>query len=173
METIDYLRRLCSMREYCRKEIMEKALRRLQSRSAGRGSDPACPAEDAAGRSAADLRSTAASMVETLVGEGFIDENRYATAFCRDKSSIRGWGPAKIRAALRSKGIPSDIIEDALQQIDASKADDKLSKALDVKIRQLKGDPAIRAKLLRFGLSRGYDYEQIISKISEKLEKNS
>lgn len=179
-KTLDYLRRLCSVREYCKRDIFDKALRRFQIQSADR--DPAGPA--------ASARVVADSMVETLVGEGFIDEVRYASAFARDKSSIRGWGPMKIRSALRSKGIPLDIIESALCQVDAAKVDDKLSKALDSKIRQLCGasssrssapenlakllsDPSARAKLLRFGLSKGFDYEQINTLISEKLKKNS
>ena len=129
---------LCSRREYCRKEILTK-LTRLE-------------AEDPAG------------IVETLCRERYIDELRYATAFARDKSSLQGWGSLKIRVALQAKGIPAETIAAALGEIDAPAAEERLASLLRAKLRSLRGEPDEAAryrKLLRFGLGRGYDYEQI------------
>ena len=129
---------LCSRREYCRKEILAK-LTRLE-------------AEDSAG------------IVETLCRERYIDELRYATAFARDKSSLQGWGSLKIRVALQAKGIPAETIAAALGEIDAPAAEERLASLLRTKLRSLRGEPDEAAryrKLLRFGLGRGYDYEQI------------
>lgn len=129
---------LCSRREYCRKEILAK-LTRLE-------------AEDPAG------------IVETLCRERYIDELRYATAFARDKSSLQGWGNLKIRVALQAKGIPAETIAAALGEIDAPAAEERLASLLRTKLRSLRGEPDEAAryrKLLRFGLGRGYDYEQI------------
>ena len=129
---------LCSRREYCCKEILAK-LSRLE-------------AEDAPG------------IVETLCKERYIDELRYATAFARDKSSLQGWGSLKIRVALQAKGIPAETISAALGEIDAPAADARLDSLLRNKLHALRGEPdeATRyRKLLRFGLGRGYDYEQI------------
>lgn len=129
---------LCSRREYCRKEILAK-LARLE-------------VEDATG------------IVETLCRERYIDELRYATAFARDKSSLQGWGSLKIRVALQAKDIPGETISAALGEIDASAADARLTALLRNKLHALRGesDEATRyRKLLRFGLGRGYDYEQI------------
>lgn len=160
-KVLDYLRRLCSVREYCRRDIYDKALTRLQKKSSG------CEGDDAS------LQGRASALVDTLIGEGFLDETRYACAFCRDKSSIRGWGPVKIRSALMAKGVSSDVIDGALAQIDDSKADEKLRKAIETKARSLSSDPQIRLKLLRFGLSRGYPYDKINGEISEILKKFS
>ena len=129
---------LCSRREYCRKEILAK-LARLE-------------AEDPAG------------IVEKLCKERYIEELRYATAFARDKSSLQGWGSLKIRVALQAKGIPAETITVALGEIDAPAADARLAALLRNKLHQLRGetDEAVRyRKILRFGLGRGYDYEQI------------
>ena len=129
---------LCSRREYCRKEILAK-LTRLE-------------AEDPAG------------IVETLCRERYIDELRYATAFARDKSSLQGWGRLKIKVALQAKGIPAETIIAALGEIDAPAANARLDSLLRTKLRSLRGEPDEAAryrKLLRFGLGRGYDYEQI------------
>ena len=137
-KALDRMMALCSRREYCRKEILAK-LSRLE-------------AEDPAG------------IVEKLCKERYIDELRYATAFARDKSSLQGWGSLKIRVALQAKGIPAETIVAALGEIDAPAADARLAALLRNKLHQLRGetDESVRyRKILRFGLGRGYDYEQI------------
>ena len=39
--------------------------------------------------------------------------------------------------------------------------EDKLERLLATKARSLQGDPQFRLKLLKFGLSRGYEYEAV------------
>lgn len=144
-KTIDYLRKLCSVREYCRKDIYDKALKRLE--------------DDA----------SASKAVDQLMQEGFLSESRYAAAYARDKSSIAGWGPAKIRYMLAGKGIPRDVIDEALQEIDAGRADDKLRKLLAAKYKLLKDDPQVKIKMHKFALSRGYEYDPVGSIVKEIL----
>ncbi len=106
--------------------------------------------------------------VEELVRDGFISEARYAGAFSRDKAFITGWGPVKIRFALAAKGIPREIIDSTLGELDRSRTDEKLLKSLTARYRLLSGDPTVKIKLLKFALSRGYDYaaaEQAVKKI--------
>ena len=47
----------------------------------------------------------ARTIVERLVQERFIDEERYAIAFAKDKFRFSGWGRIKIRYALQQKRI--------------------------------------------------------------------
>ncbi len=143
----DRMRNLCSRREYCRADIMKKALTALDG-DAGAASE----------------------IVETLVSEKYIDDLRYASAFARDKASIAGWGAVKIRYMLSSKGIAKDVIGEALAEIDEAKASGRLQKAIDVKAKSLKGDPQIRLKLLRFALGRGYCYEEAETAVSKSLK---
>ncbi len=140
----DRLRGLCSRREYCRSEVMKKALTALEG--------------DA---------TVAAEVVETLVKEKYVDDMRYASAFARDKSSLAGWGIVKIRYMLSSKGIPKDVIEAALEEVDDEKASEKLRKIIEVKAKALKDDPQKRMKLLRFALGRGYEYGDVIEILKE------
>ncbi len=134
----DRLRGLCSRREYCRSEVMKKAL-------------TAFDGDEAA----------AAEVVESLVMDKYVDDLRYASAFARDKSSIAGWGDVKIRYMLSSKGIPKEIVAEALEEIDEGKASEKLRKVLETKAKALKDDPQKKLKLIRFALGRGYEYEDI------------
>lgn len=146
-KVLDRMRNLCSRREYCRADIRKKVLAALDGDSA-----------------AAD------KVVEVLVSERYIDELRYASAFARDKSSLSGWGETKIRYMLSSKGVPRDVIDNALMEIDLPKALTRLEKLMENKFKTLKDDPQCFQKLLRFGLGRGYGYEQIRHEY-EKLQK--
>lgn len=137
-KVLDRLRGLCSQREYCVSDIRSKA-------TAGLDGDQA----------AAD------AVIASLIADKYIDDLRYASAFARDKSSIQGWGCAKIRYMLHSKGIASDVVEEALEEIDGNKAAERLYRLLEVKFRSLKDDPQCRMKMLRYGLGRGYGYEEV------------
>ncbi len=133
----DRMRTLCSRREYCRSEIRAK-LQRLE-----------VPAPD--------------KILDTLQSEGYINEERYAAAFARDKSALQGWGLVRIRLALRSKGISDECIREALSSIDTDKASSKLESLLKARLRTLVDETEeVRwMKLLRYASGRGYDYEQI------------
>ena len=104
----------------------------------------------------------------SLVEDRYVDDARYASAYAREKATIQGWGPVKIRFQLRGKGIADAVITEALQEIEPVKAGDKLERLLTAKARTLKGDPQFRLKLLKFGLTRGYEYDEteaVVSKI--------
>lgn len=104
-------------------------------------------------------------IIERLCREKFIDERRYASAFARDRSSLQGWGTIRIRRALSMKGISSEDIASALESIDTASADSRMESLLSAKLRSLRScddHQARRIKLLRYGLSRGYSYDQIL-----------
>lgn len=99
-----------------------------------------------------------------LVEMRFIDDNRYAVAYVREKSRLSGWGVHKIRAGLRAKGIDARIIEEALTQLpDKEAGNERLRELLQRKLKGIKGGTPyeVKGKLLRFGLSRGYDYGDV------------
>ena len=111
----------------------------------------------------------AEEVVAKLVEERYVDDLRYATAFARDKASIAGWGEAKIRYMLSSKGIDRELIAQALDEVDDKRAETRLEKLMENKVRSLKDDPQRRLKLLRFGLGRGYSYDQVAEMIDKML----
>lgn len=147
-KVLDRMRALCSRREYCRKDIMKKVL----------------PAVDG------DV-TVAGGIIDMLVKEKYIDELRYASAFARDKSSIAGWGAVKIRYMLSAKGIPEGLVSQALEEIDGEKAVSRLDKLMENKFRSLKEDPQCRLKMLRFGLGRGYGYDEVSSVVDRLMKR--
>jgi regulatory protein len=53
-----------------------------------------------------------------LIGEGFVDEERFARSFARGKFRIKRWGRIKIRQELRLNGVPEKVIALGLKEID-------------------------------------------------------
>jgi regulatory protein len=70
---------------------------------------------------------------------------------------------------LAAKGVDREIIASALEEIDVNRADARLEKLMENKARSLKDDPQRRIKLLRFGMGRGYGYEEVSSVIDRIL----
>jgi regulatory protein len=100
-------------------------------------------------------------IVKRLLEERFIDENRYAHAFVRDKSRYNRWGSTKIKFELKRRGISERDIEDALCEIDEEESLSTLRDLLESKRRTVKGrsEYEIKAKLVRFALSRGFSIQ--------------
>ena len=134
----DALAAQCAKREYCSADVRRKALQRLEFDAAA-----------------------AEAVVSALLAEGYVDDRRYAAAYAREKSALSGWGPVKIRSALLARGVPREVVLEALGEIDPARATAKLEKVLETKWRTLRDDPQGRLKLIRFALSRGYDYEPV------------
>ena len=141
---LDRLQNLCAKQECCSADMLQKALKSLDYD-----------------------RAAAQEVVDALVSDGYVDDARYAAAFAREKSSITGWGPVKIKFALAAKGIKGETAQAALEEIDPGKADSKLRKLLENKWKALREDPQGKLKLIKFALSRGYEYEQIREVIEE------
>ena len=102
-------------------------------------------------------------VLQRLIDDKFIDDRRYAEAFVRDKMRFSGWGVFKLRAALRNKGISTDIVEDVLRMLDSNNMTDRLRERLERKMRTTKYTTRydLKTKLMRYGASLGYDFESV------------
>ena len=130
---------MCSRREYCRKEIFDKAV-----------SWGCTPAE-------------ARELVDFLVEQKFVDERRYTEAFVKDKLRFNKWGRIKMAYILRNQDIDRCIMTDVLSEIDEDEYLQILSGELKKKYKTIRGvnDYEIKGKLFRFAASRGFETEMI------------
>lgn len=108
-------------------------------------------------------REDADRIAARLLADRFIDDVRYAEAFVREKLRLSGWGEYKIRTALQRKRIARETIDAALGQIDRAQAGERLAVLLARKMRTVKyaNNYDLKTKLIRYGLSLGYDYETV------------
>ena len=110
----------------------------------------------------------AEGVLAKLVRDRFIDDARYAGAFVREKLRLSGWGEYKIRTALQRKRIDRALIDAALAEADRSGMDERLRRQLERKARTAKYTTQyeLNTKLIRYGLSLGYDYETVVEAAS-------
>lgn len=111
-----------------------------------------------------------ATVMQQLIKENFVNEERYAHAFTQDKFKFSGWGRQKIAIALKQKGISQTLIQQSLNEISTDDYQRLLLQLLTEKSHhiQAKNDYERRGKLLRFSLSRGFEQE-LVFKMLDKL----
>lgn len=129
----------CSRSEHCVFDVMEKL------------------------SAAAVSEDDANEIVQELIRLGYIDELRYARAFVNDKFRFNKWGKIKIAHVLRQKKVASDVIQDALDTIDDEAYNQVLMQLIESKKKTTKATATQqRAAVMRFALSRGFEYETIM-----------
>ena len=136
----------CARQEMCSADVRRKALRTFEG--------------DAA---------QADALVRSLMEDGYVDDGRYAAAFAREKARLTGWGPVKIAFQLRGKGIPDELVRQALQEVDADDASGKLHALLAAKYKSVQGEPDARLRLIRFALGRGYEWAAVNEALKDIL----
>ena len=130
---------LCDQAEHCQQEMRDK-MRRWE------------------------LDETAQNrIVARLVKERYIDDERYALAFVKDKIRYNKWGRRKVQQALWLKHIDSDIQQRVLDEIDEKEYLDVLRPLLKQKRKSIRAmsDYELRQKLVRFALGRGFGFDII------------
>ena len=65
-------------------------------------------------------------IIKKLIKTRFVDDSRFAVAFCRDKYRFNRWGRMKIVYGLRAKQLSSHDIQEALKTIDDKEYEDIL-----------------------------------------------
>lgn len=103
------------------------------------------------------------NVLKRLVKEDFINENRYAKAFVREKFLFNHWGMMKIVHELQIRHISDEDIEEAKGEVSEEENLDELRKLIENKRSSVKGksDYEIRAKLFRYAYSKGFDIDDI------------
>lgn len=130
---------LCAQAEHCQWEMLEK-MRRWEL------SDEA-----------------QARVMERLVKERYVDDERYARAFVKDKVRYNKWGRRKVEQALWAKHITDDIRQRVLDEVDDEEYLAVLRPLLKQKRRTIKAnsDYETNGKLMKFALSRGFTMDII------------
>ena len=102
-------------------------------------------------------------IIDRLVVEKFIDEERYCRAFVNDKFRFAKWGKMKIAQGLYMKKIPSDVAWRHLNEIDEEEYLSILRDLLASKLKSIhaKDDYELNGKLMRFAVSRGFELKDI------------
>ena len=108
-------------------------------------------------------------IISELIGENFLNEERFAIAFAGGKFRIKKWGKIKIKIELRQKKVSDYCIKKALNQINDSDYFSTLEKIIEKKNREVKEANKLKKhyKLLQYAASRGYEKDLIIEVLKE------
>jgi len=138
-ETYLSLAALCAQAEHCQWEMLEK-MRRWEL------SDEA-----------------QARVMERLMKERYVDDERYARAFVKDKVRYNKWGRRKVEQALWQKHIGDSVRQQVLDEVDDDEYISILRPLLQQKRRSTKAasDYELNQKLIRFAVSRGFTMDII------------
>lgn len=130
---------LCAGAEHCEYEMEEK-MRRWQLD------------DDAVAR-----------VMQRLVKERYVDDERFARAFVKDKVRYNKWGRRKVEQALWQKHIADDTRQEVLDEVDDEEYVAVLRPMLQQKRRSMKArnDYELRQKLMRFAMGRGFTIDII------------
>ncbi len=111
-------------------------------------------------------------IVSELSKEGFVDEQRFANAFCNDKFEFNSWGKQKIRAGIFKHKLPEVIIQHALDRIDVEKYERRLKELAIKKWYKLENEELIKRKqkTTAYMVSKGFELDLIWNCI-QQLEK--
>jgi regulatory protein len=104
-----------------------------------------------------------ARIMEHLVKNKYIDDERYCRAFVHDKMEYNHWGRRKIEQALYVKHVDKAIQKTVLDEIPDEDFIDILRPLIVQKRRQTRANSEyeMNMKLMRFAASRGFTIEQI------------
>lgn len=139
-QVLNKLTTLCARGEHCQQEMLDK-MRRWEIE------------EDVQAR-----------VMEYLLKEKFIDEERYTRMFVEEKIKFNKWGRKKVEQALYMKRIPRSIYAPILDEIDEENFEEILRPLIEAKRKTVTGksEYEIKGKLIRFALSRGFDMDTIL-----------
>ncbi len=136
---------LCSRSEHCTSEIQEKL------KTWGLSAEDAEP------------------VIEKLKEEKYLDDERFAHAYVKDKFRFNHWGKQKIEYMLRAKKINQEILELAFEEIVDEDYSENLLKLIIGKAPSIKAKDKYdkRNKLMRFAMGRGFESNKIYAAFKE------
>lgn len=141
-----------------------------QKEAYGRAAALCSRAEKSPGSVAEKLRQwelsdhEAQAVLQRLLAEKYLDEDRFARSYVRDKFRFNQWGRVKIAYQLKGEKISSPAIETALGEIDDESYRETLLKLLTDKMKKTPAanDYDRKAKLFRFAQSRGFEGDLVL-----------
>ena len=112
-------------------------------------------------------------MVAVLREEGYVDNMRYARAYCESKVLHQHWGRQKVQYQLRMKGLQREAIAEGMAAVDEEQYMEMLREMAEKKLRTLGGSltPDVRRKVMAFLASRGFtmsEINEVITNISKQ-----
>ena len=134
-QVLDKMAKYCAYQERCVKEVTDK-LKTFEISEKDR--------ED---------------ILNYLIDNRFVNNERFANAFVRGKINQSGWGLNKIRFHLTQKGIDKELIDAALEAFDQEVYRQRLIEVLQTKAKTVKAPNEFEKnrKLAAYAIQKGFE----------------
>jgi|SRR5699024_9569728 len=144
-EALAKLMRFCVYRERCHKEVREK-LWKLHI-------DP--QEQD--------------YIIARLIAENYLNEERFAKTFVRDKFHLKKWGRFRLKSELQRREISAYLIKKAIDQIDEADYKNTFRQVLEKRLRSISATHPlkIKKKVTDHLLRKGYEADMIYKALDE------
>lgn len=144
-ETLEKLRKYCAYQERSHQDVVQKMW------------DLQVPA---------DWRD---DIILALIGENFLNEERFARTYVRGKFNIKKWGRVKIIQGLKQHQVSEKCIKLGLTEIDEDKYLNVLRETIEEKRSKLKEKNPWKRKsaMYRFAAQRGFEGSLINEMLAE------
>jgi regulatory protein len=105
----------------------------------------------------------AEKIMEQLIREDYLNEERFARSFAGGKFRINHWGKSKIIYELEKRQVPDLIIQIGLEEIGEEEYSETLKELIRRKNREIREPDALKRKqkLIAFGIQKGYHYGMV------------
>ncbi|MGK2933334.1 MAG: regulatory protein RecX [Solirubrobacterales bacterium] len=103
-------------------------------------------------------------VVNFLIENEALNDRKFAFEFTSDKREISGWGQTRIRETLRKRGMPEELIREALAGDTGESEVDRAARLLDEREADLSDDRG-RSRALGLLSRRGYSAEEAYAAI--------
>ena len=122
------------------------------------------------------VNSDIPKIIDYLIKNGYINEERFCRAYINDKYKYSKWGINKIKYSLKRKNIDSSTIDQCITEVlNIEEYDSILYSVLKNKGNSIKYDTILeyKNKLFRFAASRGYNISDINKTIDILIKEKS
>ena len=111
------------------------------------------------------------NLIAELIGENFINEERFAKAYAGGKFRIKQWGRYKIKQGLKQHMISENCVKKGMAEIDPEEYYATLQNLISKKRDSLKEkDPyTLKNKLARYAMGKGFEHDLTWEAINEIL----
>src|SRR5687768_3557025 len=103
-----------------------------------------------------------------LIGDNFLNEERFAKAYAGGKFRIKKWGRVKIKLELKKRKISEYCIRQAMKEIDEADYRKTLKKILTEAGKKAGKSKNARYKVAQYAVSRGYENELVWEIMDDK-----
>lgn len=109
-------------------------------------------------------------IIQKLKKENFLNDERYADSYVREKWNLDRWGRVKIGSALKQKNIDERLIEKSLSAIGDDDYQKQLDEVLQKKWGEVKSENTSDSlkSLMMYALNRGFEEELILEWIEKQ-----